>query len=97
MAEGLAFDWDDDNVGHIARHRVTPEEAEQVLRNDPFDLNYETLDGEERWTAVGHTDSLRVVLVVWTLRADDRVRVATARQASKTASLMYLREKGFGS
>lgn len=95
MADELTFDWDDDNVGHIARHRVTPEEAGQVLRNDPFDLSYETVGGEDRWTAIGHTDSLRVLLVVWTLRGEDMVRVVTAREASKTASLTYLREKGF--
>ncbi len=26
-----AFDWDDANVAHIARHAVTPAEAEQVI------------------------------------------------------------------
>jgi len=25
------FDWDDDNVLHIARHQFTPEEVEEVL------------------------------------------------------------------
>jgi hypothetical protein len=26
-----AFDWDDANITHIARHRVTPAEVEQIL------------------------------------------------------------------
>ena len=68
----------------------------RVIRNDPFDLNYETVDGEERWTAIGHTNDLRVLLLVWTLRGEDLVRVVTAREASKAASVTYLREKGFG-
>jgi hypothetical protein len=31
------FDWDEFNAGHIARHGITPQEVEQVLRNDPAD------------------------------------------------------------
>ncbi len=96
MVEEIRFDWDESNIRHIARHQVTPEEAEQVLRNDPFYLSYETVSGEERWTVIGHTDNVRVLLVVWTLRGDDVVRVVTARGASKTARLTYLREKRFG-
>ena len=26
------------NINHIARHSVSPEEVEQVVGNDPFDL-----------------------------------------------------------
>jgi len=32
------FDWNDENREHIAKHRVTPEEAEQAVLNDPIDL-----------------------------------------------------------
>ena len=96
MADDLRFEWDEANSSHIARHQVTPEEAEQVLSNDPFDLSYETAGTEERWTVIGHTDNGRVLLVVWTLRGDDVVRVVTAREASRRASLVYLGQKGFG-
>ena len=34
----MLFDWDESNINHIALHGVTPEEAEQVLQNDPFIL-----------------------------------------------------------
>lgn len=34
--EIAAFDWDDANVRHIARHGVTPEDAEYVLANGPL-------------------------------------------------------------
>ena len=27
----IEFDWDEANIGHVARHRVLPEEAEQVI------------------------------------------------------------------
>jgi hypothetical protein len=95
MVDEWKFEWDTGNVSHIVRHKVTPEEAEQVLRNDPFDLAYEMVEGEERWTSIGHTDSLRVLLLVWTLRGEEIVRVVTAREAPKTERRLYLREKGF--
>ena len=41
MADEWKFEWDAANVSHIARHKVTQQEAEQALRNEPFDLAYE--------------------------------------------------------
>lgn len=92
----MRFEWDQANRAHIARHKVTPEEVEQVLLNDPFDLNYGLEGGEERWTAIGHSDQLRVLVVVWALRGEEIVRVITARQAGKKARRNYLRAKGWG-
>ena len=40
-AKELAFDWDDANAGHITRHKVTPEEAEQVLSGASLPLETE--------------------------------------------------------
>ena len=34
----MKFLWDSANVNHIARHNISPEEAEQVVRNTPLDL-----------------------------------------------------------
>ncbi len=31
----VRFDWDEHNIGKVEHHRITPEEAEQVLDNDP--------------------------------------------------------------
>jgi len=41
----LAFEWDDANRDHIARHQVSPEEAERVIDNDPLDIEAEAVDG----------------------------------------------------
>ncbi len=89
----IEFDWDWANVKHIARHNVKTEEAEQVLRNDAFDLEYRVVDGEQRWTSLGHSDVLRVLVVVWTLRGS-AVRVVTARPASRKLQRAYLRQRG---
>lgn len=73
----LNFEWDEANIEHIGRHDVRPEEVEQFFFNDPIDLDFEVVDGEDRWTAMGHTNDLRTLVVVWTMR-DYSIRVVTA-------------------
>ena len=94
MADELVFDWDEANVAHVARHNVTPEEVEQVFANDPMDLGANVVDGEERFTGVGHTTRLRVLVLVWTMRGD-AIRPITAFEASERLAARYLAEKGF--
>jgi len=40
VAGGIEFDWDEANTRHLAADAVTPAEFEQVLNNDPLDLDY---------------------------------------------------------
>jgi len=42
------FEWDNENIGHIAKHQIAPCEAEQVVLNRPIDLEAELRNGEER-------------------------------------------------
>jgi hypothetical protein len=93
MDEVIRFDWDRANTEHIALHGVKPEEAEQALENDPVDLDYEVVETEDRWTSIGHTDRLRVLKLVWSLRGE-AVRVVTALEASKNEARAYLQAKG---
>ncbi len=51
----IEFDWDEANVGHLARHSVRPEEAEQVILNNPVDLGMEIVEREERDLNLGAT------------------------------------------
>lgn len=94
MADELVFQWDKANRAHIARHRVTPEEVEQVFANDPVDLGAETVDGEQRYTGVGHTNRLRVLVLAWTMRGD-ATRPITAFDATERLAKRYVAEKGF--
>ncbi len=58
-----------------------PAEFEQVLNNDPLDLDYGAMDGEERYRSVGLTSGGRFLLVAWTVR-NGKVRAITAFPAS---------------
>lgn len=42
------YDWDELNIGHIALHGITPGEAEQVIGNEPLDLEVQFRNGEKR-------------------------------------------------
>lgn len=85
-----SFDWDEHNRQHIAEHRVTPAEAEQVILNDPIDLTMQVEDGEERIVQVGSTDKNRILIVVTTWR-EEKIRVVTAYPAPKQLRTLYLR------
>ena len=89
----IEFDWDDANIGHLARHRVTPEEAEEVILRDPVDLGMEIVEGEERYFNLGSTQRDRILLVVTTWR-ENRVRVVTAFGPVKRLIQFYYHERG---
>ena len=39
--DDLAFDWDKANMGHIARHRVSLHEVEQLFANKAVDIDFD--------------------------------------------------------
>jgi uncharacterized protein len=87
------FDWDSANIGHIAEHDVTPEEAEEVVLGDPMEMDFErNAESEDRWTYIGETKQAEIFQVVITLRGD-RIRVVTAYQPTKRDKLLYLATK----
>ena len=94
MASDLAFDWDEANIGHIRGHGVAPDEVVQVFANEASDLRYEVLNNEERWTSIGHTHTLRILVVVWTMR-EESVRTVTAFDAGKRLATDYVTQKGW--
>ena len=51
----LLFDWDDENGTHIAAHGVSRAEVQQVIKNEPFDLELQAVKGEERFVQLGET------------------------------------------
>ena len=92
MNPGIEFDWDEANVSHVARHKVSPEEAEQFILNDPVDLRVEMVEGEERYLSIGETIRGRVLLVVTTWR-EQRIRVVTAFEPIKRLAQIYYQQR----
>jgi uncharacterized DUF497 family protein len=89
----VAFEWDDDNVGHIAEHGVTPDEAEEVFA-DPRRRGlpaYDTLP-ERRLGVIGETYDGRLLVVIYTHR-NRLIRVITVRRPDPTERRKYRRKK----
>jgi uncharacterized protein len=89
------FDWDEANRKHVAEHGVTPSEVEEVITNDPLDLEEQFRNGEERLMQIGETDALRILVVITTWRGN-KIRVVTAFPATPQLRQFYTAHKGLG-
>ncbi len=90
----MNFEWDKDkNRTNYAKHGVSFEIARKVF-DDPL-LVYifdRTVDGEERWHAIGKALNLPVLVVVHTYRyanGEESVRIISARQATSHERKRY--------
>ena len=89
LADGFEFNWDSENTKHLAAHRVTPAEFEQMMRHDPVDLDSGVIDGEERYRSIGITNGGRLLLVVYTFRKG-KIRPVTAFPAGVSDTKAFL-------
>ncbi len=90
----MDFDWDPANLEHIARHKVEPDEAEEVIF-DPAVLTvaaHRGPHGQPRFGLLGATEAGRV-LVIYTEERDGKVRVVTARAATAEERRQYYSEE----
>lgn len=74
-----SFEWDERNIGHIAKHDVTPEEVEEACDNRPFILK----GREGRYLIYSQTDAGRFLLVVIGYLGNGIVRIITARDMTE--------------
>jgi uncharacterized protein len=91
----LRFDWDEENIRHLARHEIASAEAEQIILNRPLDLESNLRNGEERVAQVGETDGGRILIVISTSR-DNKIRVVTAWPANERLRRYFQSQKRNG-
>ena len=86
----IVCDWDPQKAASNRRkHGVSFEEAKTVF-DDPLVLLLADWDhGEPRIIAIGTATSERVLFVVSVERAQDVLRIVTARRATKTERKRY--------
>lgn len=85
------FQWDAGNLlKNWERHDVSDGESEQVFFNEPLllfpDLRHSRQ--EDRYLALGRTDADRLLIVVFTVRAD-LIRVISARDMNRKERREY--------
>ena len=82
--------WDPWNVGHMARHQVSPEEVEEICQGNPLVLTGYLA----RLIVLGPTAEGRIVAVVLAPQEAGVYYPVTARPASRRERALYRREKG---
>ena len=88
----MEFEWDPDkDQANLGKHGVDFEEAKTVL-NDPFELTVadpEHSHGETRFVSVGKSETDRLIVVSYTERPGDRIRIIGARLAKPMERRAY--------
>ncbi len=87
----MDIEWDSDKAdSNLKKHGVSFEEAATALL-DPMALAQEDTasKGEPRWVLIGMNAQLRLLTVVYTLRHQDRVRLISARRATRKEAKHY--------
>jgi uncharacterized protein len=90
----LEWDWDAENERHLARHGVTPQEAEQAVLDEAALVRPSRPgpNGEPRWRLLGMALSSRVLKLIYTYRGP-KLRVVTAYDAPGRERRCYERAK----
>jgi uncharacterized protein len=88
----MGFDWDAENLKHIARHGITLEEAEDAVLIEPLEADVQPHQSEERVLCFGRTRSGRLLTVLYTERRG-KIRVVTAYEMAKQQQRMYFEGK----
>jgi len=90
---GIEFDWDAENTQHLKRHRVTPDEFEELMTGDPVYLEYQAENDEARYKVLGATKAGRILIGIWTAR-EGRVRAVTAYGVGRLFQELYWGSRG---
>ena len=92
----LLFEWDDDKAKrNLAKHGVSFEEASTVF-GDPFELViHDPLHSQEedRFVSLAESIQRRLLVVVFTERGD-RIRIISARKATRRERRKYEESRG---
>ena len=88
----MQFEWDDAKAAaNLKKHEVSFTEAESVF-GDPLARIFEDSvhSHDERRNAIfGHSDENRLLIVSYTERENDRIRIISARLATPKESKRY--------
>lgn len=91
LSECSEFEWDKHNADKIwHKHHVAPSECEQIFFNLPLIIadDIKHSETENRFYALGQTDSGRLLFLVFTVRKN-KIRVISARDMNQKERREY--------
>ena len=86
----MEFEWDEDkNQSNQIKHNISFEEATQIFQYSMYEIADTRQDyGEVRYIGIGSNNQMVVLTVVFTDR-ESRIRIISARRASKNERKLY--------
>jgi uncharacterized DUF497 family protein len=83
------FEWDEQNLDHIAQHWVDPDEAEAVFDHNPLVLR----TADDKYLAYGQSEEGRYLLVVFVRKPGSLIRVITTRDLTDGEKARHRRRR----
>lgn len=71
------FDWDEDNIDHLWRHRIEHWEAEELFFNPYLITPNKKIHGPKRYRIVGKTNSGRTLMLIFQDLGSCKARIIT--------------------
>lgn len=80
----MNFEWDEEkSQENLRKHGFSFDEVWQIFETPILDeLDQRTYYGEERWNGIGLLSN-RIVVITYTFRGDDTIRIISLRKALK--------------
>lgn len=94
IEDAIGFDWDEGNINKSwIKHFVSPQETEEVFLSTPLLLlsDQKHSSGEQRFIAMGKTESGRLLFVNWTMRGR-KIRPISTRAMNFKERKIYEQE-----
>ena len=95
----MIYEWDPRKAdANLRKHDVSFEEAATVFA-DPFALSFDDpdhSDAQNRFITIGMSDRNRIIFLAHADGAEDRIRVISARKATKTEAHDYQESRKSG-
>ena len=88
----MEFIWDAENTKHLARHKITPKEAEEAIQLEPLTQEIQEHSIEDRVLCFGRTAKGRLLTIIYTVRGE-AIRVVTGYRMPRWQQRLYFEDK----
>jgi uncharacterized protein len=76
-------------ASNLKKHGISFEEAATALLDPNALAQPDISSSEERWLLIGMSSQARLLTLVYTLRGEDRIRLISARKATRKEAKYY--------